>query len=45
MQTRVSLAATRFTCAITRRMVSPFQTISCFTETACQFAVFALEAA
>ncbi len=29
MQTRVSLAATRSTCAITRRMVSPFQTISC----------------
>ena len=29
MQTRVSLAATRSTCAITRRMASPEYTISC----------------
>ena len=41
MHTRVSLAATRSSCAITRRIASPFHTISCLPSRcrSCRFSI------
>ena len=43
MQTRDSLAATRSSCAITRRMASPFHTISCLPRRWRKLPVLALQ--